>query len=171
MSIIIYYLLEKNFYGAVLNALPLKCGWLSEMLSLLIWKVPSKPENLTSNYSFTLCWQILFCDNMILGFFIGAWNRVVLKMNDTRPSVSIIDNGPRTPALPDYPVSSPEWVIDMNYLMPFSVMLMILCFLLLILCYLRHRMRQRRQLRQELRLRHLLAESNNRPCVDGKLLI
>lgn len=76
---------------------------------------------------------------------------------------------PNSPLLPDYPDKfgpSTAWMIDMNYLMPFSVMLMILCVLLLILCYLRHRMRQRRQLQRELRLSHIM-HSTDRQQLDG----
>lgn len=56
---------------------------------------------------------------------------------------------PKTPDVPGYRPNS-DWFIDMNYLMPFSVMLMILCVLLFILCYLRHRMRQRRRIQRQL---------------------
>lgn len=72
---------------------------------------------------------------------------------------------PHTPKLPEYPDNlgpSTTWIIDMNYLMPFSVMLMILCVLLLILCYLRHRMRRRRQMQRELRLSHIMHNTDSR---------
>lgn len=79
---------------------------------------------------------------------------------------------PQLPNIPDTPPQTP-FVIDMNYLMPFSVMLMILCVLLLILCYLRHRMRQRRMLQRELRLSQLLHQSGAPVChgrLDGESL-
>ena len=72
---------------------------------------------------------------------------------------------PHTPKLPEYPDNlgpSTTWIIDMNYLMPFSVMLMILCVLLLLLCYLRHRMRRRRQMQRELRLSHIMHNTDSR---------
>lgn len=90
-----------------------------------------------------------------------------LRMNDSINALSTSPNAPTRNLRPDY-TSSSAWLIDMNYLMPFSVMLMILCVLLLILCYLRHRMRQRRQLRHELQLRHMLSGINDMQRVDGK---
>ncbi|XP_067951137.1 uncharacterized protein [Watersipora subatra] len=86
-------------------------------------------------------------------------------MNDTQTSTLDPDLAPRKPLQPLYD-QNPEWGIDMNYLMPFSVMLMILCVLLLMLCYLRHRMRQRRRLREELQL-NLLLGTFHRQGIDA----
>lgn len=77
---------------------------------------------------------------------------------------------PMVPSVPgDGDSHSNTWLVDMNYLMPFSVMLMILCVLLLILCYLRHRMRQRRLLQRELQLRRLMTSAGPHQHVDGKI--
>ena len=89
----------------------------------------------------------------------------------SRLSVPNLTTTMKDPVLPDVPdgndIHSNTWLVDMNYLMPFSVMLMILCVLLLILCYLRHRMRQRRLLQRELQLRRLMTTSAGSQHIDG----